>query len=204
MQRLPIFFRSLSAGGALALLSACATTPAPGPVEVTRFHRMSAPAANLGTIRLVIAETPEAGPQDNIYAQAVAHELERIGFRILPAANTTTTRVARLTLLQERHRPERNGSRVAVGGAGTTGTYGSGVGLGLSIDLSGPPAEQIATRLSLTIDDAASGERLWEGRAQQVVSSKSAMAQPDASAARMAHALLEGFPGQSGQTILVK
>ncbi len=204
--------RALASCAAFAVLGACATTPSASPVEVTRFHRLDTPLQAASTIR--IASTPTQGraanPHEPVYAQALAHELESLGFRVVQPGSTPdaaaqpTDEIAVFTLEEQRIVPHKEGSRVSVGGAGTAGTYGSGVGLGIGIDLSGPPPEQIATRLGLHIDDARSGERLWEGRAQQVVSVKSPFAAPEAGARRMAQALLGNFPGNSGETTIVK
>ncbi|MCJ2182983.1 DUF4136 domain-containing protein [Novosphingobium sp. 1949] len=201
----PAALRALPVLGALALLGACATTPAAGPVEVTRFHRMDTPAAMApGTIRILPATGHADTPEFRLYAAAIAQELEKDGYRAVPADTPQSARVAHLTLERDHLEPRRRGSRVSLGGNGGVSDRGSGVGLGIGIDLSPPPPAQIATRLSLTIDDGASGERVWEGRAAQTVTAKSDLAAPAASAPVMARALLKDFPGKSGQTILVK
>lgn len=200
----PFSIRALAACGVLALLAGCVSTPVAGPVEVTRFHRIDTALASRGTIRLEPAGKADEDPAYPAYAAAIARQLEAQGFTLASASQGPSDEVARLTLLRETLAPSRDASRVSVGGGGSVGSYGSGVGLGIGIDLSGPPPEQIVTRMALAIDDAKSGDRLWEGRAQQAVSVKSDLARPAASAQRMAEALLKGFPGKSGETILVK
>jgi hypothetical protein len=96
----------------------------------------------------------------------------------------------------------RNPISLGVGGA--TGSYGSGVGLGIGVDLSGPPPDVVETRLSVTIKDRVSGQSLWEGRASFAVSANSPLADTQLGAANMAEALFKGFPGHSGETIEVK
>jgi len=89
-----------------------------------------------------------------------------------------------------------------VGGA--TGSGGGGVGIGIGIDLSGPPPEQVETVLSVTIRDRRGGQSLWEGRSSFTARAGSPLANTQLGAAKMAEALFRGFPGRSGETILVR
>jgi len=91
-----------------------------------------------------------------------------------------------------------------VGVGGATGSYGSGIGVGLGINLSGPPPEQITTRLTVMIRDAKGGPNIWEGRAEFTVKATAPAAQAQLGAPRLAEALFKDFPGQSGETLLVK
>ena len=93
---------------------------------------------------------------------------------------------------------------VNVGVGGSTGSYGSGVGVGIGLDLSGPPPEVTGNQLGVVIRDNASGQALWEGRAEFSASTNSDFASAQAAARKMAGALFAGFPGQSGETIEVK
>ena len=95
---------------------------------------------------------------------------------------------------------------VGVGGSTGGGRYygGSGVGLGIGINLSGRPKDQIETVLAVTIRDRASNVSLWEGRARLVAREGSPLANSQLGAAKLAQALFGGFPGRSGETILVK
>ena len=65
--------------GVAALLSSCATTSRPGPIDVTRFH-LGTPIA--GSTVSVEPLTGFAGisPEDQIYVGAVSSELVRLGF----------------------------------------------------------------------------------------------------------------------------
>ena len=85
-----------------------------------------------------------------------------------------------------------------------TGSYGSGLGVGLGINLSGPPPEQVGTEMSVTIRDRATGQSVWEGRASFAVRADAPQAQTAIGAAKMAQALFKGFPGVSGETIVVE
>ena len=190
---------ALSALAALALAGCVAPT---GPVEVTRFHAPGAPLAR-GTISV------EPGPGQvpsslewQAYQGAVARELVRLGYTEAPAGQGA--QVALVSLVRDRFRPERNGSPVSVGVGGSTGSYGSGVGVGIGLNLSGPPAEQVATRLAVTIRERAATAALWEGRADFTVRASSPLAQTSLGAPKLAAALFEGFPGHSGETIEVK
>jgi len=196
--------RSLALACALpATLSGCVAPV--GPVEVTRFIAPDAPQFARGVIRV----EPAPGQPDDLefraYAAAVGRELTRLGYREpLPGTDAAAPQVALVTLERQRFQPQRSRGPVSVGVGGATGGYGSGVGLGLGIDLSGPPPEQVGTRLSVTIRERPSGKSLWEGRAAFTVRADSPLAQTSLGSAKMAEALFKDFPGRSGETILVK
>ena len=62
----------------------------------------------------------------------------------------------------------------------------------------------IETLLGVTIKDRASDKALWEGKATFTVRAASPLASTQLGAAKLAEALFKGFPGKSGETILVK
>lgn len=175
-----------------------------GPVEVTRFHAADMAALGHGTIRV----EPSPGQADDLefraYAGAVMRELARLGYTEPLPGEIGSGQIAMLSLERQRFRPQRSSGPVSVGLGGATGSYGSGVGVGLGFNLSGPPPEQVETRLAVTIRERASGKALWEGRAAFTVRADSPMAQTSLGSAKMAEALFKGFPGQSSETILVK
>lgn len=179
-------------------LSACVAPV--GPVEVTRF---SAPDAALtrGAIQVVPAPGVDgAGIEFRTYASAVARQLVRLGYtEQAGGAEVATVRVERQTW-----RPERDRGPVSVGVGGATGSYGSGLGVGIGLDLSGPPPQQVETRLFVQIRERASGKALWEGRAAFAVRADSPLADTALGAEKVAEALFRDFPGRSGETILVK
>lgn len=182
-----------------ALLGACATQL--GPVEVTRF---TAPGAALG--QGAIAVVPAAGMSDTsleqrTYQGAVARELARFGYA---PSGAGAAQVAEVRMMRRTWQPQRGGGPVSVGVGAGGGSWGSGVGMGIGLDLSPPPAAQVESELAVMIKDRATGRMLWEGRAQSVVAVTSPLAAPDANATRLAAALFKGFPGQSGETILVR
>lgn len=187
-----------------ALLSACTTMPA-GPVEVTRFHQQAA-AAKLGqtTIFVETASDADLGALELApYKQAVARELAKMGYR--ETSRDQAAQVAQVSLERFVSEPPPKQNPVSVGVGGSTGSYGSGVGLGIGINLGGKKsAQQVGTQMSVRIRDAASGEALWEGRANFSVGTDSPLAGGEANADTMADALFREFPGNSGETVEVK
>lgn len=194
--------RFLPLAVAAALLAGCAT-PYASPVEVTRFSAPAAARLGSGTIAVRAAPGEAGGTLEfSAYEQAVATELTRLGYTLAqsgPAAQAAEVRVGRVQLA-----PDGQRSPVNVGIGGSTGSYGSGVGLGIGLDLTPPPKPVIQTELGVIIRDNASGQVLWEGRANFGASTDSPLADRQAAAARLAAALFGGFPGASGQTITVK
>lgn len=189
---------------ALFALSACVAPV--GPVEVTRFHTPDAPLGR-GSVSVVPApKTGVGGMSDTslelrTYQAAVARELVRIGYAETASGGD---QVAEVRMMRRTWQPDRERGPVSVGVGAGGGSYGGGVGMGVGIDLSGPPKAQTETELGVMIKDRASGRTVWEGRALFVVRADSPLAQTDLGAAKLAEALFRGFPGKSGETILVK
>lgn len=183
-------------------LAACAT-PYAGPVEVTRFVASdSGQRLGSGTIFVEAAGADAGTLAVSPYTAAVAQQLERLGYR--STARSEARQIADVRL--ERYTQGRDGRRspVSVGVGGSTGSYGSGVGLGLGINLGGGRRDLVGTRLAVTIRDAASGQALWEGRADFRATDNSPLASGPANAQTVAAALFEGFPGNNGETIEVR
>jgi hypothetical protein len=78
------------------------------------------------------------------------------------------------------------------------------VGLGVGIDLTPPPPDEIDTTLSVSIRPSAGGDAIWEGRARFTASANNDLAAPIAAANKVAGALFQGFPGNSGETIEIE
>jgi hypothetical protein len=76
---------------------------------------------------------------------------------------------------------------------------GSMVGMALHVDGSKPRTALIATRLEVRIRDRASGQVLWEGRAQMFCRDGDERWSDDAIAARLARSLFAGFPVRTGE-----
>ncbi|APZ99819.1 hypothetical protein BWQ93_16000 [Sphingopyxis sp. QXT-31] len=200
---------ALLAAAALAL-GGCAT--AVPPVEVTRFHN-AVPAWAPGT-RYAIATAPldasgSGGPaagmpslEWNSYRAAVDQQLQRQGL-VAAGSGERAPLLVRIDFARSERVNGGGNSPVSVGVGGSTGGWRSGVGLGIGFNLGGGPRRITDIELAVRIDDAASGNALWEGRAIAAIPAKAPAAQPSLAAAKLAEALFKDFPGESGRTISV-
>lgn len=192
------------------LISACialsisATATAAPRVEVTRFH-VGNPARS-GTIAVEeMPGNPDISLEFRTYAAAVERELQGVGFTAA-TAGTPSAYVARVALSRS-FRPSGYGTDkpVSVGMGGGVGSRGSsGFGLGIGINLSGKPKDYVTTQLEIQIRNRADSAVIWEGRATTQAREGTNAAQPNVAAARLASALIGGYPGESGRTISVK
>lgn len=197
-------FALLSASLAALSLAGCATTPAPSPVQVTRFV-----AADSGTQLgqgTIFIETAAGEEGDRLaimpYKSAVAAELTRLGYRETDRASASQIAQVRMEHYVETAQNRR--SPVSVGMGGGTGSYGSGVGLGIGINLGGGARDKLGTELGVTIRDASTQANLWEGRADFRVADNSPLAQSQANAQTVAAALFSDFPGNNGETVEIE
>ena len=192
--------------GAASLVAGCATVAPPSPFEVTRFHSAEGLAA-VQERTVFIASAPgedEGSVELANYKRAVAAEMAALGYREAPrrdAAYTAEVSVERFTSgAQGRRR-----GPVSVGVGGGTGSYGSGVGLGIGINLGGNKnTERVGSQLAVMLKDRATGNTVWEGRAEWDVSRDSELAAPNANAPLLANALFSDFPGGNGETVTIK
>lgn len=202
---------ALLVAAALAL-GGCAT--AVPPVEVTRFHSNAVSGWAAGT-RYVVDSAPladaasmagagasQASLEWNSYRRAVEHQLQLQGL-VAAAEGASAPLKVRIGFDRAERASLARRSPVSVGVGGSTGSYGSGVGLGVGINLGGGPKATQDLQLSVRIDDAATGQAVWEGRALTAVPAKAPAAQPSLAAAKLAEALFKDFPGESGRTITV-
>lgn len=183
-------------------LTACATPSHYSPVEVTRF--VDAEGFELPPGPMGVRPAPGQDPQDPAYAAyqtALIEELDAMGFQVAGDAAPYTAFID-----VDRWVVEAGGERspVSVGGGASVGSYGSGVGLGIGIDLSGRDPDEIDTELAVSIRPAAGGDAIWEGRARFTASANSEYAELRNAAERVVGALLQDFPGNSGETIQVE
>ncbi len=187
--------------GAL-LLGGCATST--GPIDVTRFHTQQ--VARQGTVMVVPGNPADANSLEfRTTANAVSAALARNGFSPADTAAGRPQFEAVVDVMRETLSPAAaRRSPVSVGVGGSTGSYGSGLGLGIGIDLSGKPKPIVATRMRVQLRRTGSTDVFWEGRAETQAKEGSPAAQPGIAAGRLADALFQGFPGQSGETITVK
>ncbi len=186
----------------VGLTAACATRSYHSPVEVTRFT--SAPAAALPRGPVAVRAAPGEDAADPAYAayeSAVMAQLGTAGFQI---AGPDAPYVALVDVERRMLEADSRRGPVSVGGGASTGSYGSGVGLGVGIDLTPPDPDEIDTLLSVSIRPSAGGDAVWEGRARFTASANNEFADPAAAATKVASALFQGFPGNSGETIEVE
>jgi len=219
---------------AASSLTACATTPRSGPVEVTRFH-LGAPLET-GTIAVepmqrgtvgrygtygsnVGVEPSPQNPQQRVpietglefqnYANAVQDEALRHGFTT--ASTPMSSQYLAVVGYSRQFRettPQSSGVQVGLGGGGGGGGYrggGLGLGGGISFPIGRPKYRAIAlTDMQVQIRRRSDQTIIWEGRAQTSADERARDAQPDMVARKLAAALFQGFPGESGRTITVK
>jgi hypothetical protein len=184
-------------------LSACATRPYTGPVEVTRFVAPNPAGLGQGPIVVYFPDAvANAGAKAAIKA-AVERELQAAGYTIVAQEGRGIQVAAVRTARNAISAVEDNRGPVSVGVGGQTGSFGSGVGLGVGINLGGGREGPAAnTELSVRItDDTAT--TLWEGRAQLATGVKSPYSEVDASARALAAALFNDFPGGNGETVTI-
>ena len=215
---------------AATAVSGCATTMRSGPVEVTRFH-LGAPletgtlavepmqrgatgrygtygGGGTGTVTGV-REPIDSGLEFRNYAGAVQDEALRHGFTA-PAPGATSQYIAVVGFDRQLREgaPRSSGLQVGLGAGGGSGGYrGGGVGLGggISFPIGRPKYRTIVlTDMQVQIRRRSDQTVIWEGRAQTSADDAARDAQPDAVARKLAMALFQGFPGDSGRTITVK
>ena len=191
----------LASLSAALLLSGCVQTYV-SPVSVTRFLGPAPVRLGMGPIAVRAAPGVANSLEFAPYWQAVSAELTRLGYQVVPG--NEAAQVAEVRVERAIEQPGRGRSPVSVGAGGSTGSYGSGLGLGVGIDLSGPRPAVADNRLGVIIRDGASGQPLWEGRADFSASANSRYGSAQAAAAKMAAALFAGFPGRSGETVEVR
>lgn len=188
-----------------SLLAGCTQTTRSNPVDVTRFH-LGAPLAE----RTSVAIEPgvgsmDAGPEFSFFADAVAGELNRVGYVPTPAGQALTSGyIAAVSFKRDslgayRERPPVS---IGLGGGGISGGRGGGVGLGggLSFGLGGKTRNAYVNELSVQLRRRSDNSTVWEGRAV----SQTVGDQPADTASRLSRALFKDFPGESGVTITVK
>ncbi|ANU06411.1 DUF4136 domain-containing protein [Paraurantiacibacter namhicola] len=188
-------------------LAGCASPAFVSPVSVTRF--VAPQAAQLGSGTIAVVPAPGLGVEMEgafaadfrTYADALGAALADQGYTVVPAADAAQVAELRFdtAVLDAAQR-----SPVNVGVGGSTGSYGSGVGVGVGINLGGRKPDSLDRSIGVVIRDKASTAVLWEGRASFSATDNSDYADNDAAAMRLAYALMEGFPGNDGETIEVE
>ncbi len=188
---------------AFSALSACsATIP---PVEVTRFNTGQQMVS--GSVAVVpMAGGDSQGLEFRTYASAVSRQLAALGYA--DNSGSTSPYIAEVDYSRgtRTEAAKRSPFTIGIGGGIGGGSYGrgGGIGIGTSIGLGrGGTRETVITRLSVRIKSRADGKAIWEGRAETAAPARAPSAAPGLAADKLAAALFKGFPGQSGETILV-
>jgi hypothetical protein len=118
--------------------------------------------------------------------------------------NARSEQVAVVRLRQGR-RAASGGSGLSIGIGGGTGGYRSGVGAGVGATIPlGGSGPIVMSELSVRIQRRSDATVAWEGRAVTEARENSTMANPQSAADRLATALFQDFPGESGRTIRVR
>jgi len=173
-------------------------------LDVARFRADGTDPAALAKGAIVVIAMPgdEAAGDSRARATfeaAVEGQLVRSGYQALPAG-AEGGQIAEVRILRSEAEPAE-GKRDPVSGQMSVGVSnrGSMVGMAVHIDGTKPKRALIATRLETRIRDRASGQVLWEGRAQMFTRDGDARWSDDAIAARLSAALFDGFPLRTGE-----
>lgn len=162
-----------------------------GKVEVESFVAQSpaAQALGRGSVTIQIAEENAA------YEAAVIDQLVKAGYDTLPAAEGAG-QIAELRIVRNELVPAE-GKRKPVSGEMDLGisNYGTSVGMGIHIDLTKPKKALVSTRLETRIRDKATGDVLWEGRADIATREGDGDWSEQDIAAKLAQSLFRKFPG---------
>ena len=191
--------RPILAAAALSLLAGCAGTPLNRPVEVLRYH-LGDSQVGRGTIALTPPASSPAGFDWRAFADGVSAELTRNGYTVVDAAATPRYLATVEVRRGVREAPD-TGPRFSVGIGGATFGRHTGIGGGVSAPVAGGGLRDIVgTELNVKITDGV----VWEGHARSESDRRLADASPGGAAQKLAGALFQGFPGESGRTITVK
>jgi hypothetical protein len=194
------FLKCGAIGLALALVGAsagCATrgggdASTAGGMDVARFHLGEQTIAR-SQIAIEAFDRADANlPEFGVYAGAVARELTRLGWTVVPAA-TRTEQVALIDVSQ--------GSRGEIA-ARTAARVGRGVAASAAVGADAPNIT--ATLLEVGIRRRSDATVFWEGRAVSEARTGSAEAASTAAVERLSAALFRDFPGESGRTIRLR
>lgn len=197
--------RLLLAALPVALVAGCASAPINRPVEVLRYH--TGPEIARGTIAVEPAiGTSTSNVEFRAFAEAVAAELTAAGYTV--ASSGPPPRYVATVAFRRGGRlaPDR-GPAFSVGVGGTSFGRRSAVGGGVDVPVSGNKLrEVVGTELSVKIAErgAAGAGVIWEGRGATEADSRLEEAAPEVASRKVARALFQGFPGESGRTITVR
>lgn len=195
------------AGLTAAALAACTTTPRAGPAEVTSFVAADR-TSELGQGTIFIESAPgQDGDSLRLadFKAAVARELTQLGYREVSRDQAGQIALVRLDRAVSANDAPRR-SPVSVGVGGSTGSFGTGAGIGIGINLGGGNrnVEMVNTNLGVMIRDKATGETIWEGRADFGTDTRHELADPAVAAQALAGALFSRFPEGGSEPVIVE
>lgn len=178
--------------------------PPEGQVTVARFVAEGQAAQKLGHGGITVIGAPTgsgaAGRELATYEAAVIDQLAQLGYKTdVPPENAA--QVTELHISHDNIAPPEEKKPVSGEMSVGVSNHGSMVGMALNVDLTKPRGALVASRLEARIRDKTSGAVLWEGRADVITRQGDDKWNDGAIAARLAAALFDRFPGQSGETI---
>ena len=180
-----------------------------GKVDVARFRAEGDAALALGHGAVTVvpmAAGPDAesglsdatGPNPTFEA-AVEDQLVKAGYdTVRPAPGTG--QIAEVRIMRAQAEPAEAPHK-PVSGEMTMGVsnHGSMLGVALAYDGSKPRGALISTRLEARIHDRATGNVLWEGRADIITREGDPRWTDQAVATKLAGVLFDGFPTRTGE-----
>lgn len=192
-----------------ASLAACATSEQGSGVQdgasVTRFHLGQEIAR--AQIRVEPADPALANSLEFAQiAASVERELSRLGWTVT-SGNDRSEQVALVRVEQGSREAMRQRSGLSVGLGGGTGGWGRsgvGVGVGATIPIGSRSNQIVVTELGVRIQRRSDATVAWEGRAELEAHAGTPLADQRAAVDRLAAALFQDFPGESGRTIRVR
>lgn len=198
---------TLALSGAALLLGGCTTSTGMRPVDVTRYH-LGQPMERTSVAVEPMSSAATVSPEYQLYADAVAMELSRLGYVSSNGAELSGY-IAGVSFARTSRGSFREQPPVSIGlGGGSFGGGrrggGVGVGGGASFGIGGKTREVIASELWVQLRRRSDNTVVWEGRAVTEGISGKAGSDPRESATRLATALFKAFPGESGVTTTVK
>ncbi len=192
---------------AAALASGCAMDVGRGRVEpptVTRFHLGQEIAR--GPIAIEPADPALAGSLEFAqYSASVERELTRLGWEVVRGnARSEQVAVVRVDQGTRESLRQRSALSIGVGGSSYGRRSGVGAGVGGSIPIGSRSNEIVGTMLGVRIQRRSDATVAWEGRAQLEARAGAELADKRAAVDRLAWALFQDFPGESGRTIRIR
>jgi hypothetical protein len=170
----------------------------------TRFHLGQQIAR--GEIAIEPASAADANSLEFAQiAAAVERELARLGWNVV-RGNARSEQVAVVRIEQEAHLAQGSGFSIGfgVGGADYGRSSGVGGGVGAEIPITGQANQVVGTQLAVRIQRRSDATVAWEGHAEMEALGGTPLASRAGAADRLAAALFQDFPGESGRTIRVR